>query len=207
MPQSTGKVAHAGAKIIRPSPKSPLCKTWREEAEAWCKGGKKPGERQRNFNKRFYDNLKDNNPNLYNKFDPEIPVGIIDKSTGDVVHVMHDLSAAGDPRAAAVMATWGALATRYRGVGKAVAGKGMCSGLNARIRGQFGKNYTGLHADGRLKNGTNVEIKGPGDSERPNQFENEKKCSKSGKVLVIDHEACDPHGDITTPGGNCKAAG
>jgi len=52
-----------------------------------------------------------------------------------------------------------------------------------------------------------VELKGPGDSERTNQFDNEKKCSKSGELLVIDHEACDPDGDITTPGGNCKAGG
>jgi hypothetical protein len=52
-----------------------------------------------------------------------------------------------------------------------------------------------------------VEIKGPGDSERTNQFANEKKCSKNGELLIIDHEACDPEGDITTPGGNCKAAG
>ena len=192
---------------FRPTPENEICKAWRAEAEEWCKGGTRPNEKQRNFNKRFYDNLKQNNPNLSSQFSPEVPVGIIDRASGSVSQVMHQLTAAGDPRAAAVMTSWAALAARYGGVGKAISGKGMCSGLNSRIRGQFGKGSTGLHADGALKDGTSVEIKGPGDSERTNQFANEKKCSKNGELLIIDHEACDPEGDITTPGGNCKAAG
>jgi len=61
---------------------------------------------------------------------------------------MFELTANSDPRAAAVVESWERLATRYRGTGKAISGKGMCSGLNSRIRGQFGKGMTGCTPTG-----------------------------------------------------------
>lgn len=192
---------------FRPTPENELCKSWREEAEAWCPAPtKRPGEKQPSFNKRFYDNLKQKNPDLYKQFDPEVPVGLKPTGTDTVTVLMKDLLGAtpADPRALALMVNWAALAVRYGGVGDPVTGKGMCSGLNSRIRGLFGKGTSGVHADGVLKDGTSVEIKAPNDKEKSNQFANEKKCSKNGELLVIDHKACDPEGTITTPSGACK---
>ncbi len=224
MPQAVGAVVNAGAGVYRPTEQNDLCKSWREEATKWCdetNKGKKP--RGRNFNKRFYENLENRNPNMFNQFDPEIPVGI--QNAAGAVTPMHQLLAAGSTAANNVMLSWCALGLRYLGATagmpttytdfsgvtqklkhKPISGKGMCSGLNSRIRGQFGSGHTGVHADGQLRDGTNVEIKGPGDKEKPGQFQKEKDCAPNGKVLVIDHEACDPNGDITTPGGACKSA-
>jgi hypothetical protein len=193
--------------IYRPSVDNDICKAWVAEAKEWCPQPKKrPGEKQPNFNKRLYDRLKQDNPDLYKQFDPEVPVGLKPTGTDTVTVLMKDLLAADppDPRAVALMVNWKALAARYGGVGDPIAGKGMCSGLNSRIRGLFGKGTSGVHADGVLKDGTSVEIKAPKDKEKTNQFSNEKKCSKNGELLVIDHKACDPDGKITTPSGDCK---
>jgi hypothetical protein len=212
--QSAGTLVSFGAGVYRPAEDSEMCKAWREEAIAWCppndKNKKKGEKKNRNFNKRFFENLKKKVPDIDTQLGPEQPIGLLVK--GDeaktLVGAFKDMTGKGDPRAAAVAAVvagWSALAPRIWGVGKYITGKSMCSALNRKISSLFGSGVTGLHADGMLADGTAVEIKGPGDAEQPNQFKNLKDCSKNGKVLIIDHEACDPGGAICTPQGRCKA--
>jgi len=181
-----------------------LCKSWREEAKRWC-GSKAldPGETQRGFNKRFNNNLSNKNPSLANQFDPEIPIGVVQGGTLTVIE-QAAANAASPAHAAAnaLLTTWVGLGCRW--LEGTIGGKGMCSGLNQRIKGLFGKGAQGIHADGLLRDGTAVEIKGPGDSPGDGQFDKMQKCAKNGKLLVIDGEACDPNNDILTPSGGCK---
>jgi hypothetical protein len=51
-----------------------------------------------------------------------------------------------------------------------------------------------------MLNGTPVEIKGPGDTPRPNQFEDYQKVSKTKKVIEISCESC---GNDCSSGNKC----
>ncbi len=225
MPQGVGTVVQVGAGLYRPTPDNELCKQWRENAKEWCAKGKpkRPGESQRNFNKRFYNDLNKNNPNLCKQFDPEIPVGFTDAAGN--IQVLEKLAAAGNVGANNVILSWCALGLRFWGATAGVTGpytdfsgvtqtlssdpitgKSMCGALNNRIWGQFGHDVVPIHADGMLRDGTAVEIKGPGDSEKPGQFDKEKACARNGEVLIIDAEACDNEG-ITTKSGGCPSGG
>ena len=196
---------HAGAGVYRPTVDNDLCESWREEAKRICNTGKTdldPGETQRNFNKRFYNNLNNRNPGMANQFDPEILVGVQQGGTLTVLEqAAANPSAAFHAEANALILTWVGLGCQYLEGG--IGGKGMCSALNQRVKGLFGAGASPIHADGMLRDGTAVEIKGPGDKPGDGQFDKEQKCAKNGKLLVIDGKACDPNNEILTPSGGC----
>jgi hypothetical protein len=222
MHQALGKIVFAGAAVASPARDTLICQVWRDKAAAICaekrrkaaakKAGKpEPKGPQANFNKSM---LQDNRLADFMKgVSPEKTIGILDRAA-DTVRPLADLAkasgttAAGVATAAAALAvttTWSGLAARW--TAGTIGGKGMCSGINSRIRGQFGKGFTGVHADATLADGTPIEIKGPGDPEDLKQQAKELKCSPTGKLILINHESCDNEGDaaICTKGGSCKA--
>lgn len=77
-----------------------------------------------------------------------------------------------------------------------------------RMRDAFdalkGQGYHVFFPDGMKPDGTALEVKGPGDRLGKNQAKKYAKTSPSGKCVVISAKSCDPTGDITTPGGQCK---
>ncbi len=218
--QSLGTLVSGMANVYEANHDGPYCQAWREEAEAICKArSENDGQPQQNFNKNFYDNLE--KKGLANDIKPEFPLAAESPTTGEVFD-LQVLAQQGDVRALNVLQTALKLGERYLGrvsetttyldyLGKSqtqkakpLAGKGMCSGVNSRIRGQFGGNFRGFHSDGVMSDGTVVEIKGPNDPRDPDQLRKQQKFAENGEVLIIDGQACANPTDHVTEAGNCK---
>ncbi len=65
-----------------------------------------------------------------------------------------------------------------------------------------GEGYATFYPDGS-KGGTAIEVKGPGDSQRPDQYAKYADASKDKRCLVISPESCDTEG-VCNASGRCK---
>jgi hypothetical protein len=64
--------------------------------------------------------------------------------------------------------------------------------------------YNTFYPDGMTRDGTAIEIKGPGDPTKLNQAKKYAKAAPNQKCIVVSAKTCDTDG-ICTPGGRCKA--
>ena len=158
----------------------------------------------RSFNDRFYSSLNDMAPSIRQGIQREVPLGI--KWGGQVFSMAAII---GSPSGMGAEAQ--ALQNMHAQGAASIVGDtpGAYDALRNEMRQEsnrlFGQQGAGsaFYPDG-MKDGTAIEIKGPGDSPGDGQYEKYQEASPNKQILVIDNKACDPGEKITNSAGKCK---
>lgn len=194
-----GTIMSGGAGGTSPGSESVMCKAFNEAVEAWCDPEREKGK-GKTFNDYYFDALKgqgDAGKALVADITREAPI-LVNARTARTLEAAGQLS--------------GSAGKAARGLAKSLDGLRAMAELGEKSWSAFrwesliaswrAKGLRGRlrFPDGMMPDGTPIEIKGPGDTPRKNQFRDYKRASPNGEAMEISCESC---GNDCASGNKC----